>query len=152
MKQSYLFVFAFCLLIGFTACEKQTLRTALEPVPECMDLDFSRDNVLDRYEEEMGTLREMSFWAPAEVDPLTQKEGKPIEYTLWVILPDAHPDLILEPCNLPEAQLIPNRRISFSGSSLVYNPYVSNLEGVTPFNLTEISDGVSGPDTEADGC
>ena len=61
--------------------------------------------------------------------------------------PEANPDMILQPCNLPEAQRIHNRRVAFSGQALKDHP-LETLEGVTPFNLQEISDGMDGPHSD----
>lgn len=152
MKKVYLFLPVIALLILFSSCEKQALRSTLEGVPQCMDLDMSRDNVLDRIEGEYGTLREVTLWVPVvHADPTAAKNGETVAHLVWVIMPDAYPDLMFEPCNLPEAQLIHNRRVSFSGHSLLENPYTSGFEGLTPFNLTEITDGVEGP-TEHEPC
>ena len=79
-----------------------------------------------------------------------EKTVNATEVKLWVILPDEDPEMILHPCNLPAAQLIQNRRVSFSGQVLEHHPDSSPIEGITPFNLQEITDGVEGP--EEDPC
>lgn len=124
---------------------------AMEEVPACHDLNMDRDNVEGRYDEQMGTIRQVTLWVNP-IDPITQKASEPIEYTFWAIFPDNHPDKIFEPCNLPEMQRIPNRRVSFSGHGLYENPNTYNLEGITPFNLTEISDGIEGPSSHDEDC
>ena len=128
-------------LFSFTSCEENTLRLAMEAVEPCNQVDLTPENHISDYEAELGTIREITVWLPPATSTAipTLKNDEPVEHRLWVIMPDAYPEVMLEPCNLPADQLTPNRRISFSGLSLKEQPEVSNLEGITPFMLTEIT-------------
>ena len=149
MKHIYKLFALFAVVVFLSSCETHELQREMDAVFACNNVDQTQDNVRGAMESEMGVIREVDFWLPGSGDG-TKTDGEPEKVTLWVIYPEAFPDMILHPCRLPDAQLIPNREVSFSG--ILLNNYDDGFElgGVTPFMLTEISGGEEGPDD--DGC
>lgn len=136
-------------MVMFSGCSNQTLEWNLASVPNCWNLDLSDENIEARFEESYGIIQEITFYTPVENGTFTETPGEQEmeEHRIWVILPEDRTDLILQPCNLPEAQRIHNRRVAFSGQALK-NHELETLEGVTPFNLQAISDGMDGPHSD----
>ncbi len=144
MKKYTILPFLLALIL-LTSCEQTDLRTGMEPIPNCESFDPTES--IDFIEGQLGTIREVSFWVPGTPGDFNEsgtnlRNDDAIEYKVWIIIPDAYPHMMFEACNLPVAQLIQNRRVSFSGYTLPENPNVTNFEGITPFNLTEITGGI----------
>ena len=149
MKKYTLFLPFLALVFALTSCSETELRSDMMEVSTCWNIDES--TYIDRFENQLGTIRQVTLWVPGTMDETGQTRGEDAtEYTVWVIMPDAYPHLMFEACNLPETQRIENRRVSFSGYTLDYHPEVTNFEGVTPFELIEITDGEAGPDADHD--
>lgn len=145
--KTYTFLFLFATLFVLSSCADQQLRTGLESVPECENTDLSASNIGESYTSQLGTIRLISLWVPVTTVGVADNPNDDVkeEHLVWVIMPDAHSDMIFEPCNLPEMQMIEGRRVRFVGQSLNHNVNTTNFEGLTPFNLLQITDGVEGP-------
>lgn len=136
------------LLFVLTSCAETNMRMDLEPVLQCADLDESESNLINTYDVQWGTIRQITVWEPAPNGEGVSNPDKAVSHTVWVILPDGQPDMIYEPCNLPVTQMIENRRVTFTGQAFNESPYTSGLEGFTPFQIIEIMDGEEGPEGE----
>ena len=152
--QNLKYLFISLLVLPFlSSCNvrENILIQNMEPVPACEKLDVhgGLDGPDDSVTPEIqfGTIMLLKRrGAPVPADGLPPKAADMQDYRIWVIIPDANPDQILRPCNLPEWQEIHDRKVAFTGIQIEIHPDLIGFEGVTPFNLIEISGGQEEPD------
>lgn len=152
MKKYLLFLPFIALLVSLSSCEVTGPLLDVEPLPQCEGVRLSPDNVSAEYDIQWGTIREITVWETVPNAEVVTDPAYAISHTVWVILPDDNPDVILEPCNLPLDQMVENRRVTFTGQALNESPNSSGLEGFTPFNLIELSEGESEHEMDDFSC